>query len=192
MTVEASHDGFRGLPGRPCHRRRWSLTEAGLRVDDLITGRGRHAIVVRWHLAPGSALRLDDGEAVVTTAAGDVPGHRLRDGWATLAAESGPVAAGFGRSIDAPVLTCSIDAVLPVRVSTAWRRAEDNRAPAAIAPATYAGPATTAGCRRACRHSAGCRYRAGGRHSPGAGCRRAGRHSAGCRHRAGVATEGAA
>ena len=71
VTITASHDGFRGLRGRPSHRRRWSLTEAGLRVDDLITGRGQHAIVVRWHLAPGSALRLDEGEAVVTTPAGE-------------------------------------------------------------------------------------------------------------------------
>ena len=142
VTVEASHDGFRGLPGRPCHRRCWSLTEAGLRVDDLITGRGRHAIVIRWHLAPGSALRLDDGEAIVTTAAGAFR-VTVSARWAALAAESAPVAAGFGRSIDAPVLTCSIDAVLPVRVSTAWQRAEDDPAPAAIAPATYTGPATT-------------------------------------------------
>ena len=43
LTVEAAHDGYRHLPGRPVHRRRWSLTEAGLRVEDTVTGRGRHA-----------------------------------------------------------------------------------------------------------------------------------------------------
>jgi len=142
VTVEAVHDGFRGLPGRPCHRRCWSLSGAGLRVDDLIAGRGRHAIVIRWHLAPGSALRLGDGEAIISTAAGAFR-VTVSARWATLTAESAPVAAGFGRSIDAPVLTCGIDAVLPVRVSTVWQRAEDNRAPAAIAAGSCPGPATT-------------------------------------------------
>ena len=32
LSCEAVHDGFRRLPGRPLHRRRWSLTEDGLRV----------------------------------------------------------------------------------------------------------------------------------------------------------------
>jgi uncharacterized heparinase superfamily protein len=130
VTIEASHDGFRGLPGRPRHRRRWSLTETGLQVDDLVTGRGRHAIVIRWHLVPGSAIRLNEGAAVVATPAGE---FRVRvrvsaTGPATLTAGSGPVATGFGRTIEAPVLTCCIDDVLPVEVSTGWCRAGDNKA----------------------------------------------------------------
>ena len=58
VTCEAAHDGFRRLPGRPLHRRRWSLASDGLRVDDMVTGRGRHEIVIRWQLAAGSAVRL--------------------------------------------------------------------------------------------------------------------------------------
>ena len=61
ITVEAEHDGFARLPGRPRHRRRWSLTPAGLRVDDLVTGQGQHEVVVHWHLAPGPALRSRPG-----------------------------------------------------------------------------------------------------------------------------------
>ncbi len=34
VTCAAVHDGFRRLRGRPLHRRRWSLTGSGLRVDD--------------------------------------------------------------------------------------------------------------------------------------------------------------
>ena len=142
VTIEARHDGFRRLPGRPCHHRRWSLTEAGLQVDDLVTGRGRHAIVVRWHLAPGSALRLNEEQAVVTTPAGDFTVTVSATDSAALAAESGPVATGFGRSVDAPVLTCTIDAALPVRVSTAWRRMAGNRAIAGIVAATRSRPPT--------------------------------------------------
>ena len=58
VTVEAAHDGYRNLPG-PLHRRRWALRAGELRVDDTVTGAGRHRIVLRWHLAPGSRLRLD-------------------------------------------------------------------------------------------------------------------------------------
>ena len=45
--------------------------ETGLRVDDLIGGSGEHAMTVRWHLAPGSGLRLTAGGAVVSTPAGE-------------------------------------------------------------------------------------------------------------------------
>ena len=47
LRVEAAHDGFRAIPGRPWHRRRWSLTKAGPQVDDLILGSGPHTSVVR-------------------------------------------------------------------------------------------------------------------------------------------------
>jgi hypothetical protein len=32
------------------------------------------------------------------------------------------VAAGFQRTVVAPVLTCRIDSALPVRITTCWRR----------------------------------------------------------------------
>ena len=58
ITCEAAHDGYRHLPGRPGHRRRWTLTADGLRVDDEMPGKVGIEIVVRWHLAPGPAVRL--------------------------------------------------------------------------------------------------------------------------------------
>jgi uncharacterized heparinase superfamily protein len=122
VTVAASHDGFRRLPGRPDHRRRWLLAGSGLQVDDLVTGRGRHLVVVRWHLAPGSELRLIAGGGVVTTPAGEFRVGIRATSPVVLSGDSAPVATGFGRAIDAPVLTAAIDAVLPVRVTTAWRR----------------------------------------------------------------------
>ena len=52
VTVEAAHDGYRSLPGRPGHHRRWSLRADELRVDDTVTGRGRHR--VDRSVAPGT------------------------------------------------------------------------------------------------------------------------------------------
>jgi uncharacterized heparinase superfamily protein len=122
VTAEAAHDGYRRLPGRPVHRRRWTLTSAGLTVDDEVTGGRRHEVVIRWHLAPGAAVHLQADEAVVSTAAGDFPVSVSSPGPVRLGVEPGMVATGFHATSVAPVLTCRIDAGLPARVSTCWRR----------------------------------------------------------------------
>ena len=124
VTCEAVHDGFRCLPGRPLHRRRWSLTSGGLRVDDMVTGRGRHEIVIRWQLAvglSGAGRRRHGASSPARPALSRVAVAATRP--VLLAAETRPVAAGFGSTADAPVLTCRIDAALPVRVTTVWSRA---------------------------------------------------------------------
>jgi uncharacterized heparinase superfamily protein len=128
ITCEAVHDGFRCLPGRPLHRRRWSLTSDELQVEDLVTGRGRHDLVIRWQLAVGTAMRAVDGIALVTSPAGAFSVTIAATAPVLLTAETRPVAAGFGSTTDAPVLTCRINAVLPVRATTVWSRARDRSA----------------------------------------------------------------
>jgi len=125
VTIEAAHDGFRRLRGCPAHRRRWSLNASGLRVDDLVTGSGRHRVTVRWHLAPGSAVRLEAGGAVVTTAVGVFLVTVGASCPLKLAIESGQLAVGFLRTTAAPVLTFRSNTFLPVRVTTCWRRARE-------------------------------------------------------------------
>jgi uncharacterized heparinase superfamily protein len=122
VIAEAAHDGYRRLPGRPVHHRRWTLTGAGLQVDDEVTGGRRHEVVIRWHLAPGTAVQLQANGAVVSTAAGDFPVSVSASGPLRLSVEPGMVATGFCATTVAPVLTCRIEAGLPVRVSTCWRR----------------------------------------------------------------------
>jgi uncharacterized heparinase superfamily protein len=123
MSFDAAHDGFRRLPGRPCHRRRWSLTSAGLRVDDLVSGQGRHEIVIRWQLAAGSAVRIYGGTALVSGPAGAFQVAAEATDQVLLTSQTRPVAAGFGSTADAPVLTCRIQASLPAWASTVWARA---------------------------------------------------------------------
>ena len=123
ITCEAIHDGFRSLRGRPLHRRRWSLTSGGLRVDDTVTGRGRHEIVIRWQLAVGSAIRVAEASAIVTAPAGTFSIAVTATDPVLLAAETSQVAEGFGNTADAPVLSCRAHAVLPIRVTTIWSRA---------------------------------------------------------------------
>ncbi len=123
ITCEAVHDGFRRLPGRPLHRRRWSLTSGGLRVDDLVTGRGRHEIVIRWHLAAGTSVRVEGDTALVTGPAGAFSVAVEATCRLLLAVETRPAAAGFGNTADTPVLTGRMDSALPARVTTVWSRA---------------------------------------------------------------------
>ncbi len=103
------------------HRRRWTLTEAGLRVEDYIGGRGRHALVLRWHLRR-LQLRLAGAGATVTTPAGEFRVTVSATGPITLAAGTGPVAEGFARTVEAPVLVCRVDVILPVQISTSWQQ----------------------------------------------------------------------
>jgi uncharacterized heparinase superfamily protein len=123
MTALAAHDGYRHLRGRPCHRRRWSLTSGGLQVDDEVTGEGRHAVALRWHLPPGAGVRLRPGGATVATAAGEFAVTVAGTAPFRMGVESAPVATGFQRTAVAPVVTCRLDAVLPVRLTTSWCRA---------------------------------------------------------------------
>jgi len=124
VTVEAAHDGYRSLPGRPCHRRRWTVRADEMRVDDELTGKGRHRVTVRWHLAPGTGLRLVPGGAMASTAAGDISVTVTATSELTVLAGTAQVSAGFARTEPAPVLTCTLHPELPARVSTVWRRAE--------------------------------------------------------------------
>jgi hypothetical protein len=41
-----------------------------------------------------------------------------------MTAATAPVSVGFGRTVAVPVLACALQLELPVRISTAWRRAE--------------------------------------------------------------------
>ncbi len=122
VTFEASHDGFRRLAGRPLHRRRWSLGSSGLRVEDLVTGEGRHAVVARWQLPRGATVRLDTSGAVVTTGGRSFRVDVSASEPVTITVEPGKVAEGFLATVAAPQLTCRAEAALPVLISTRWCR----------------------------------------------------------------------
>lgn len=79
FALKAAHDGYAHLAGRPIHRRRWSLSDAGLTVVDDVSGAGMHHAAILFHFGPdvdveaaaGGAFRIIDGNdgrelAVVT------------------------------------------------------------------------------------------------------------------------------
>lgn len=120
-VIAAEHNGYRFLPGKPRHRRTWSLTPAELLVEDLVSGRGVHTVAVRWHLAQGSTVNID--ASVATVSAGPSRIAVAIDGPGTLRLEHAPVASGYLQTTDAPVLVQRARTELPVRITSRWRRA---------------------------------------------------------------------
>lgn len=55
LWLEGSHDGYRRLPGRVTHHRRWRLSLGGLEVEDRLDGRFE-AARARFPFAPGGNL----------------------------------------------------------------------------------------------------------------------------------------
>ena len=68
-------------------------------------------------------MQVTDGTALVTSPAGDFSVAIAAASPVLVTVETRPVAAGFGSTTDAPVLTCRMDSALPARVTTVWSRA---------------------------------------------------------------------
>jgi uncharacterized heparinase superfamily protein len=72
LTVEAAHDGYRRLPGRPLHWRRWAFDDGCMTVADRVTPAAGHQALARFHLGPDvTATRDVSGrEGMLVTSAG--------------------------------------------------------------------------------------------------------------------------
>ena len=77
VVVDAEHDGYRRLAGRPTHRRRFEISEHGMVVHDRARGGGFHTVISRLHVAGlvvdvrGNVVRADAGGVVIRS--GSVP-----------------------------------------------------------------------------------------------------------------------
>lgn len=118
-TIEASHDGYTHLAGRPLHRRRWQFEPAALLVDDSVEPPPREAARARYHLAPRLALQgqgahwrvLDEGGTVLACAE-VLSGSAEREAWQH--------AARFGMLVPALTLAVEADASGRARVRWTW------------------------------------------------------------------------
>lgn len=53
LLLQAAHDGYTRLHGRPIHHREWQLAKGELKVRDTVSGVGGHRAEILFHLAPG-------------------------------------------------------------------------------------------------------------------------------------------
>lgn len=95
-VVEASHDGYRFLPGSPSHRRRWTLNSDALTVTDTISGSFRRA-TARLHLHPDvECLGVLNGSDTVILGSRDGRQVRVRVKGGTLQVEAASWHPRFG------------------------------------------------------------------------------------------------
>jgi len=62
IVVHGSHDGYRRLPGRNTHWRRWTFGPDSLQIDDTVTGQF-HSAEARFHLHPAVVIQQLDADA---------------------------------------------------------------------------------------------------------------------------------
>lgn len=68
VWFEGSHDGYRSLPGRVLHKRRWSLRSDALVIHDRIEG--SYATASSVLRTPGTARRQPSGAVLICSASG--------------------------------------------------------------------------------------------------------------------------
>jgi len=64
LVVDASHDGYRRLPGRNIHRRKWILDERSLTIEDEVSGRFCSA-EARFHLHSAVSVKVESRNEVL-------------------------------------------------------------------------------------------------------------------------------
>jgi uncharacterized heparinase superfamily protein len=122
VVVRCAHDGYRRLPGRPEHERRWTFGDRRLIVEDRVSGRFGRA-EARFHLHPGVVVGAiasrGDGSSTVTLTLPE--GQRVG-----LAAERGHLAVTpatwhpeFGRTEPNACLVVRLDGAV-ARVRLDW------------------------------------------------------------------------
>lgn len=97
VSVTAAHDGYRRLPGRNLHRRRWLLRDGALCIDDEITGPKRSAVA--WlHVHPDVAVRRTGDRSVQLTWDRGVA-NVVFEGAAAVTVEAGTWHPRFGTTV---------------------------------------------------------------------------------------------
>ncbi|WP_239346281.1 MULTISPECIES: heparinase II/III family protein [unclassified Frankia] len=129
-ALTASHDGYRNLPGHPTHQRRFRVSADRVRIDDRVTGAGRHQVEVHFPLAPDTGATVEDPARTVRirTAAGQeiILHTRVTDAGATAAPRSSgrwdlrPArrAVGWQHTVPALTVVYVIDTQLPIEIRT--------------------------------------------------------------------------
>ena len=115
-AIEASHDGYRHLPGGPVHRRRMAhLGGDTWRVDDAVLGAGEHRAASRLRLHPAFSVVAREDDRLTATA-GRVEVRVVAEAPARLEVEQGRYFPRFG--VEERCIVVRLDAAgsLPLRI----------------------------------------------------------------------------
>lgn len=116
VSITASHDGYRHLPGRPVHRRTWSVTGNEVTITDEITGSGRHRLDSRFH-----RLAIGGHAAQASTQIPMDIVEIVADPTTEHTTHPCDLAAGFGNLVPGRSDTLSVTVQLPTVITTTIR-----------------------------------------------------------------------
>ena len=97
-VVRASHDGYRRLPGRNLHSRRWTLDSDSLRIDDEISGRFQCAEAC-FHVHPDVDVGTAEPNELLLILPGGASARMAFEGAAAVETRRGTWHPQFGVSI---------------------------------------------------------------------------------------------
>lgn len=126
LRLEASHDGYRRLAGRPVHRRLWTLDSGAreLMVSDTVDGGGTHTACIYFHLHPDLHAAVTGSNTFAVTGMDGMTMLRVfTDPKLRWAVENTSWHSQFGLSESNICLRGSFEGSLPVQFLTkfVWR-----------------------------------------------------------------------
>jgi uncharacterized heparinase superfamily protein len=117
VIIEASHDGYRRLPGTNKHRRRWILDERALRIEDEISGTFATA-AAHFHIHPDVEARLHGMSEVLLACAGQT-WRMVFEGASSIELRSGAWHPQFGVTVPNRFIVASF-AAAQLTTSISW------------------------------------------------------------------------
>jgi len=127
-VIIGGHDGYRRLPGRPIHRRRFRYLNGALAIEDAIEGRGTHDIEAYLHFHPRVNLDCKSGQHVDIFEPDRRIGSVLQTGWEDVAIVSGWYCEEFGKREPRTVLKLKAKATLPFEAKVEITVDDNNQA----------------------------------------------------------------
>lgn len=107
IVVEASHDGYRRLPGKNVHARRWTITARTVCIEDQIEG-GFRVANARFHLHPSVRARVL-GPSEIGLVWPDGAARVVFEGAVPVEVQSASWHPGFGSAIENACLVANFE-----------------------------------------------------------------------------------
>lgn len=119
--LECAHDGYTRLHGRPIHRRRITIREGEVSWHDEVSGRGSHLVTGNIPLHPDMQVRARGAGTVQLVCPGGGTLELAANGGLQLHVGSGTYAPEFGKVLERPVVSWTIEGPLPLHADLRLR-----------------------------------------------------------------------
>jgi uncharacterized heparinase superfamily protein len=116
ITLSAAHTGYRRLPGKPVHERKWSFFDRKLVIEDKVISGKSHSIDIHFHIHPHWDVTLQKNQAILKQ--GDMEVLLVSDSCGELQMEDSSYHPEFGLSVPGKKLVFHWQGTCPSRFLT--------------------------------------------------------------------------